>query len=411
MSGFAPGESGYGWRTPLLVLVAGCLIGFIPFGLRAGAGLFLAPLSQDLGWGREVFAFSVALQNIVWGLGVPLAGMLADKFGSGRVLFGGGILLAAGFALMSEISSPLHAHLAAGLLTGLGMAGTTFTIVFSVLARVVPPERRAATLGIATAATSFGQFVLIPVAQGLIDSWGWQSAALALGAIALLVLPLTFALTGKPSASTPGFDQPLAAALREAFGYRSYVLLVAGFFVCGFQLMFITTHLPAYFSDKGMASWVSGATLALIGLTNVAGSLAGGYFSARFPKKYGLSVIYFARAVALALFVLLPLTEASALVFGAVMGVFWLSTVPFTSGLVAHFFGLRWMASLFGLVFLSHQVGAFTGVWLGGLLFDSTGSYDLIWWITAALGVFAGLVHLPIREAPVPRLATGLARA
>ncbi len=402
--------AGLGWRTPLLVIVAGCIAGFIPFGLRSGAGLFLAPISQELHWGREVFSVSLATQNIIWGIGVPIAGMLAERFGSGRVLAAGGVFLGAGSIATAYITEPWHADLAAGVLTGLGMAGTTFTIVFSILARVVTPQRRAAILGIATAATSFGQCILIPVAQAFITAWGWQTAAILTGLIALLVIPLAFVLAGKPRAALAAEDLSLSKALVEAVFHRSYWLLLAGFFVCGFQLMFINAHLPAYFSDRGLPPWVSGAALALIGLTNVAGGLAAGYLGARFPKRYGLAFIYFSRAAMIAAFVLLPLTVWSALIFAALMGVVWLSTVPFTSGLVAQFFGVRWMASLFGFVFLSHQIGAFFGTWLGGLLFDATGSYTLIWWITVALGVAAGLINLPIREVPVPRLAGTVAQ-
>jgi MFS family permease len=405
MSVPATSGAGIGWRTPLLVIVVGCAFGFIPFGLRSGAGFFLAPISQDLGWGREIFSFSLALQNVIWGLGVPIAGMLADRFGAGRVLASGGVLLAAGIALTAFVAEPWHAHLVAGALTGVGLAGTTFTVVFAILARVVAPEQRAAMLGIATAVMSFGQCVLIPGVQIAIQAWGWKNAAIASGLAAALVIPLAFVLVGKPRAAIAGEDQTLRAALVEAMFHRSYVLLVAGFFVCGFQLMFINAHLPAYFSDRGLPAWVSGAALAIIGFTNVIGGLSAGWLSARFPKRYGLSFIYFARAVMIAVFVLLPLTEISALVFAALMGLVWLSTVPFTSGLVAQFFGLRWMASLFGIAFLSHQVGAFLGTWLGGRIFDATGSYALIWWISVGLGVLAGIVNLPIREAPVPRLA------
>ncbi len=400
-----------GWRTPALIIGAGCVLSFIAFGVRSGTGLFLTPVSQELGWGREVFALSIALQMLIWGACVPIAGAIADKWGSGRVLAAGTILYGAGFALMAYSSEPWHMHLTAGALVGMGLAGTSFTIVLAVMARIVRPERRIFAVGLGTAVTSLGQFVILPLGQGFISAYGWHTAAILLGVIALCMLPFTAVVrsNGRPP---PGVvDQPLANALGEAFGHRSYVLVVIGFFVCGFQLFFILNHLPSYLSDKGLPPWVAGATLALVGLTNVLGGIFAGIAGARWPgqKRISLALIYIARSVLTVLFILLPLSPATTLIYGGFMGLLWLSTVPLTQGLVAQFFGLRWLATLFGIAFLSHQVGGFLGVWLGGLLFDLYKSYDIVWWLNIALGVFAAAVHMPIREVPAPRLAAAAA--
>ena len=378
-----------GWRTPALIIACGCVISFIAFGVRSGSGLFLSPISQELGWGREVFALSIALQMLVWGACVPVAGAIADKWGSGRVLATGAVLYGAGFALMAYSSEPWHMHLTAGALVGMGLAGTSFTIVLAVLARIVRPERRTFTVGVCTAFTSLGQFVILPLGQGFISAYGWHTAAMILGAIALCMLPFTAVVrsNGRPPAGI--VDQPLSHALSEAFAHRSYVLVVVGFFVCGFQLFFILNHLPSYLSDKGLPPWVASWALALVGLGNVAGGILAGYAGARWSrhKRVSLALIYLARSVLTVLFIFLPLTQ----------------------GLVAQFFGLRWLATLFGIAFFSHQVGGFLGVWLGGLLFDLYKSYDIVWWLNIVLGVFAAIVHMPIREVPSPRLAAAAA--
>ncbi len=395
------------WRTPAIIIACGCMLSFIAFGVRSGTGLFLTPISQELGWGREVFALSIALQMLIWGACVPIAGAVSDKYGSGRVLATGTILYAAGFALMSYSSEPWHMHLTAGALVGMGLAGTSFTIVLSVMARMVKPERRTFVVGLGTAVTSLGQFAILPLGQGFITAYGWHTAAIILGGIALCMLPFTAVVrgNGRPPAGT--YDQPLGHALGEAFAHRSYVLIAIGFFVCGFQLFFILNHLPSYLSDNGIPPWVASWTLAMVGLANVAGGILAGVAGARWPghKRITLAVIYFARSVFTLLFILLPLTPATSIVFGGLMGLLWLSTVPLTQGLIAQFFGLRWLATLFGIAFFSHQVGGFLGVWLGGLLFDLYKSYDIVWWLNIALGVFAAAVHIPIREVPSARLA------
>jgi MFS family permease len=398
------------WRVPLTVLVVcGCLIGIISFGVRAGFGLFLAPISQDLQWGREVFAFAIASQNLIWGLAQPLAGVIADRWGSGRVLALGGVLYAAGVALMSVSSEPWHMHLTAGVLIGLGTAFASFMIVMATLARSVSPKWRSLVMGLATAAGSVGQFTLVPLGQAFLAAYGWQTALLLLACVTLLIVPLSAAVTGKGKIAPDVDDQSVRAAFREAFTHRSYNLLVAGFFVCGFHVAFIVVHLPAYISDRGLPPGIAAIALAVIGMFNIVGSLTAGYIGGKYSKKYALAWIYLARSAAIAAFVLLPISQWTIYAFAAAMGLLWLSTVPLTTGLVGQFFGLRYVGMLFGFVFLSHQVGSFLGVWLGGLLYDTTGSYDVVWWLGIALGIAAAIVHLPIREAPVLRLAPATA--
>ncbi|MBT5415909.1 MAG: MFS transporter [Rhodospirillaceae bacterium] len=393
------------WRRPMVIITAGCLIALITFGVRAGFGVFLAPISADLGWGREVFAFAIAIQNLVWGAAQPVAGAIADRYGSGRVLAVGGLLYAAGIYLMSVSTSPFEMQMSAGVLVGLGLAGASFAVVLAAIGRAVSPERRSLALGIGTAAGSLGQFLLVPVGQALLAEYGWTMALVLLSVLSLAVVPLASALTGRSKAGAGEVDQALGAALREAGGHSSYMYLTAGFFVCGFQVVFIAIHLPAYITDIGLSAELGGYALALVGLFNVIGSFAAGFFGGRFSKKYLLTGIYLARSAVIAAFVLAPPSAAAVLLFSAAIGLLWLSTVPLTSGLVAQFFGVRYMATLFGIVFFSHQIGSFLGVWLGGYLFDATGSYDVVWWINVALGLGAGLLHLPIVERGVPRLA------
>jgi predicted MFS family arabinose efflux permease len=407
MAATSPGVS----RTIAVALpaaiIAGCLISMLSFGPRSIMGLFLAPITEARGWSREIFALSIAIQNIMWGLGQPIAGAIADRYGSGRVLAAGGLIYAAGLALMAWAPSPLWLNVSAGLMIGLGMAAASFSIILAAFGRRVPPERRTLVFGLGTAAGSMGQFIFAPLGQGLIVAYGWTEALLLLAALMLAIPFLALALAGRPTqADVAARQQSLGQALTEAFGHRSFNLLVAGFFVCGFQLAFITTHLPPYLTDMGLDVRLAAWALALIGLFNIFGSLASGWVGQAYSKPIVLALIYLARAAAIAMLVLLPPTPAVVLAFAAFMGFLWLSTVPLTTGLVAVMFGPRYLATLSGIVFLSHQVGAFLGVWLGGRLYDQTGSYDIVWWLAAALGVFAAIVHWPIQErpahAPVP---------
>ncbi len=397
-----------GWRTPVVIVVCGCLISILTFGPRSTFGFFLQPMSSELGWGRDVFALAIAIQNLLTGVGQPFAGAVADRFGTFRALAAGTVLYFAGLILMAYSTTPGMLHLSAGVLIGFGLSGSSFAIVLAAFAKLLPESWRSFAFGAGTAAGSFGQFLFSPLAVALMGVVGWHSTLLIFAAMLLLVLPLAFVVaspgrdTGAAAAVRP---QSLREALGEAFGHHSYLLLVIGFFTCGFHVAFITTHLPPYLVDKGLEAKWGGWVIALIGLFNIIGSIAAGVLGGKLPKRYLLSTIYALRAVAIAAFLLAPMTPASALAFGAAMGVLWLSTVPLTSGLVALMFGVRYMATLFGFVFFSHQVGAFIGVWLGGVLYEQTGSYDVVWWLGVALGIFAALVHLPIRERPVERLA------
>jgi len=395
-------------QTVPVVLVAGCVIAIIGFGPRSTMGFFLTPMTSEFGWGREIFALAIAIQNLVWGIGQPFVGMLADRYGTARVLSVGALLYALGLALMAYTTDPVTLQLTAGVLIGLGIAGSAFLLVTSAFARLLPPELRTIGFGIGTAAGSLGQFIFAPLGQGFISAYGWQTALLIMAAILLAIPALAYAIRGKPSAQPTRAgekDQSIPEALREAFSHSSYRLLVAGFFVCGFQIAFITVHLPPYLADIGIPALYAGYALALIGLFNIFGSLSSGVLSGRYPKRWLLAAIYLARAAAIAVYILLPPSVPATLVFAAVMGVLWLSTVPPTQQLVVVMFGTRYLATLFGFVFFSHQVGSFFGVWLGGLLYDRTGSYDIVWWLSVALGVFAAIVHMPIVEKQVARPA------
>lgn len=392
----------------LIVLIAGCTIGVLGFGPRAALGLFLAPMSEANGWGRDVFALALAIQILLWGASQPVAGALADRFGPVLVLSGGAILYALGLALMAYSTTPFMLNLSAGVLAGFGIAGSSFTIVIAAFGRLLPVEWRSLAFGAGTAAGSFGQFLFSPLAVGFIHGFGWQNALVMFGAIVLLIIPLSLALaTPKdfPEPAGAAQKQSLREALGEAFGHRSYVLLVLGFFTCGFQLLFITVHLPAYVVDRGLSVDAGAWTIGVIGLFNIVGSLLAGWLSDKMPKRYLLASIYTLRSLAVIAFISFPVTAASAIVFGAVMGLLWLSTVPPTSGLVALMFGTKWFATLFGVAFFSHQVGGFLGVWLGGVLYEAFGSYDPIWWGSILLGFVSALLHLPIVEKPVVRVA------
>jgi MFS family permease len=398
------------WRTPAVVIVAGCLIATLSFGLRSSFGLFTEPLSAVRGFDRETFAFAIAVQNLVWGLGQPVAGAIADRFGCGRVLAGGGVLYAAGTVLMAQSTSGTTLALTGGVLLGLGLAGGSFMLVLAAFARLVPEERRSWAMGLATAAGSLGQFLFAPLGQAFIAGYGAVTALVLLSGFVVLVPLLATALTGR---GEPGDDaEPEVStreALRGALAHPSYMLLTAGFFVCGFHIAFVTTHLPPYLGDLGFSGSLAAWSVALIGLFNVIGAYTAGVLGGRMSKRLLLSGIYFSRGIAFALFVLLPTSTFTVLLFGAALGLLWLSTVPLTSGLVALMFGTRHAGMLFGFVFLSHQVGAFVGVWLGGAVYEATGAYDLMWWLSVALALFAAAVHLPILERRAPRWAPAAA--
>jgi MFS family permease len=389
-----------------LVLAGGCLVAILSFGPRSTMGFFLTPMTTQYGWSRETFALAIAIQNLVWGIGQPFVGILADKFGTARVLIGGGLLYALGLALMAYTTDPIVLQLTGGVLIGLGIAGSAFVLVTSAFARLLPDDMRAVGFGVGTAAGSVGQFIFAPLGQGFISAYGWQTALLLMASFMLAIPFLAAVVRGKPQGARVGHrDQSVPEALREAFGHRSYRLLVSGFFVCGFQIAFITVHLPPYLSDIGIPAIYGGYAVGLIGFFNIFGAFASGFMAGRLPRRIMLVWLYLGRGLVIALFVLLPPSVPSVLVFSALMGLMWLSTVPPTQQLVAIMFGTRYLATLFGFVFFSHQIGSFFGVWLGGFLYDKTGSYQIVWWISVALSVFAAIVHLPIVERPVARPA------
>ena len=394
-------------RTATLLLVCGSIVVSLSLGIRHTFGLFMQPMTMDLAWSREAFSFAIALQNLMWGAGGPVTGWLADRFGAGKVVFGGGILYAAGVGLMTVSTTPLMFTLSAGVLVGLGLAATTFSVIYGAVGRAVAPEKRAVSLAVVGAAGSFGQFMLVPTGQYLISDMGWFAALAGLTVAATLMVPL--ALGTAERAAHPGSASAIAQsageALREAFGERAFWLLTLGYFVCGFQVVFIGAHLPSYVLDKGLTANTGMLALALIGLFNIFGTYGFGLAGGRWSKKKLLAAIYFARSIVIVLFLLAPLSHASVAVFAAAMGLLWLGTVPLTNGLVAQIFGVRYLAMLSGFVFFSHQLGSFLGVWLGGIVFDKTGAYDIVWMISIALGVLAALVNLPVDERPMARLA------
>jgi predicted MFS family arabinose efflux permease len=386
------------------VLLCGALIVTLSMGIRHGFGLWLAPITMERGWTRQTFAFAMAVQNLSWGLAGPIAGMLADRFGAFRVLMGGSLLYAGGLVLMS-LSTTGPAFIAStGLLIGMAQSGTTYAVVYGVIGRQIDPMKRSWAMGVAAAAGSFGQFLMVPVENWLIGHLGWQQALVLLGCAALVIIPLARGLREPQLPGGPTRpQQSIGAALREAMGYRSFQLLMAGYFVCGFQVVFIGVHMPSYLKDHGMAPEVATTALALIGLFNVVGTYAAGSLGQRMAKRHILSAIYLARSVVIVAFLAAPLTPMSVYMFAAVMGVLWLSTVPPTNAVVAQIFGVQHLSMLGGFVFLSHQIGSFLGVWLGGVLYDRTGSYDVVWGIAVALGVFAAVVNLPVRETAIAR--------
>ena len=457
------------WRTPAVVLISGCLISMIGFGPRSTLGFFLTPMSHDQGWGREVFALSVAIQTLLYGAAQPFSGAIADRFGTVRVIIAGTLLYAAGIFMMAHASTPETLFLSSGVLIGFGLSGCSFNLVISSFGKLLPESWRSLAFGAGTASGSFGQFLFSPLAVGLIDTLGWRTTLEVFAGLLLLIVPLAFAIAtqrsdapaqtsvrslrqdesqtsvrslrqdelqtsvrslrqddsqtsvrslrqdqSQTSVSSPRTAEAAPSAtqiqnykqaLAEALGHRSYILLVLGFFTCGFQLGFVTLHLPSYLIDRGLSAEVGGWTLGVIGLFNIVGAMTSGWLGGRIPKRYILAVIYFARALAVVFLITLPASPAVALIYGAATGLLWLSSVPPTAGLVAVMFGTRWMAMLFGIAFFSHQVGGFLGVYLGGLLYERTGSYDIVWWLGVLFGVLSAVINLPIVEKPVARLA------
>lgn len=395
-----------GWRTPLVILICGCLIALLGFGPRSTLGLFLSPMTQEKGWGRDIYAFALALQMLLWGAAQPFVGGIADKFGAVRVMWIGAALYALGLAGMAYATSQGALILSAGFLVGFGLAGTSFTVVIGAFGKLLPQHWRSISFGIGTAASSFGQFLFSPLAVGLNQSLNWHSTLLIFAAIVLCIMPLSLALarprelqSGGPAAPS----QSVGEALREAMSHKSYVLLILGYFTCGFQVFFITIHLPAYLVDRGLGVDIGAWTIGLIGLFNIVGSITSGWLGDKVPKRFILAAIYFLRSLAILVFILVPASPATSMIFGATIGLLWLSTIPPTQALVAVMFGTRWLTMLAGLAFFSHQVGGFLGVWLGGVLYERTGSYDVVWYLTILLGFFAAVVNLPIIEKPVVR--------
>ena len=393
--------------VPWLIIICGCIIAALTFGPRSAMGFFQLPMLAEKGWDRTSFGLAMALQNLFWGLGLPFFGAVADRYGTWRVLAFGGLLYAAGLWLMATADTVSMLHIGGGVLVGLGVAAGSFSIVLAAFARHTPPEKRSVVFGIGTAAGSAGMFLFAPISQGLITAYGWSDTLVIMGVMMLAIPVLAIPLAGSShqgASVTAVAQQTIGHALREAMAHRSYVLLVAGFFVCGFQVAFITAHFPAYIGDLGIAARYAVIALALIGFFNIVGSLAAGVIGQKYSKPKFLAWIYIGRSVAVTAFLLLPQTPTSVIVFAVVMGLLWLSTVPPTNGLVAVMFGTRHLGMLGGVVFLSHQIGSFLGVWLGGYLYDQFGTYDPVWWLGVALGVFAAFVHWPIKEKPVERM-------
>lgn len=389
----------------VVLLIAGVAVLFIGIGVRSCFGLFLTPMSIDLGWGRETFAFAIAVQNIVWGLSQPMAGAIADRYGAGRVVVVCVGLYVAGLYLMSGAATPFDITLSNGLLMGLGMSGLGFPVILAVVGRAVIPERRSLYLGLVSAGGSAGQVLMVPLGQGLISAFGWEYALLCLAALLAIVVPLAaLTLASARVQRAPTGSQSLTDALREARGHSGYWYLTAGFFVCGFHVTFMLTHLPSYLVDQGANAAYGAIALSLIGLGNIVGTAVCGVLGGRYRKKFVLSVLYILRAVVMTAFLVLPMTPTTIVIFSLSLGLLWLGTVPLTSGLVADIFGVKYMATLFGFVFFSHQMGAFAGAWLGGYVFDMTGSYQPVWVVGIVLGVVSALLHWPIRDEPVERL-------
>jgi MFS family permease len=390
--------------APEIIILAACAMSMLTFGPRASSGNFQLPILSAYGWGSDTFSFALAIQNLLWGLGQPFAGALADRFGSVRVLSGGALLYASGCALMSVADTPATFTLAAGVLIGFGLSGCAMSLVVGALAKLLPESKRTMGFGLVTAAGSFGQFLFSPLSGAMIQTVGWKETTIGFGILMLLILPLSLFVASAPIRKDgPANQQTLGEALREAFAHRSYILVVLGFFTCGFQLAFITVHFQKYVVEAGLSPQIGYWAFALVGLFNIIGSLSSGWLASRMPRRYILSFIYFGRSVVTLFFILLPPSAMSAYLFGALSGLLWLSTVPPTSGIIGQMFGTRYFAMLYGFAFFSHQLGGFMGVLLGGILREQTGSYEIVWGLSIALGVASALINLPVVEKPVVR--------
>ena len=400
------------WCTPAVVMVAGCVIAVIGMGTRGTLGLFLEPMSSSLSWSRETYALAMAIQNLLWGILLPFAGALTDRYGASWVISGGAVFYALGLWGMSIADSVLMLHISGGILMGLGSAFAAFNLAIAAMVKVVGAERRLLVMGVGTAATSTGQLIFSPMAQGMISSFGWSDALVYLSFISLLMISFAVLLPSNPEVrDEESTGQGLGEAVREAFSQRGFILLMIGFFACGFHVAFIGIHLPAYVTDLGLAPEVGAYCLALIGLFNIAGSFLSGMIGSRWSKTYGLSWIYLGRALVILGLLVAPKTALTLYVFSALMGLLWLSTIPLTTGVIANVFGVRYVATLYGLVFFGHQVGSFIGVYLGGVFYERYGSYDGMWWAGIVVGVLAALIHLPISEKPLPRVVAASAVA
>jgi MFS family permease len=387
------------WHGAVVALICGSIILLVSLGIRHAFGLFLQPVTMDQGWGRETFAFAIALQNLVWGFSQPITGMLSDRFGARPVVASGALLYGLGLWVMSQVAGEVVFIFGAGVLIGLGLSGTTFPVIFGAISRLVAPQQRSFAMGITMSVGSFGQFAMLPISLGLITGLEWQSALIVLSILAILMFPLAFGIrSASPSTFFAEEDVSFTQALRDAFGLRDFWLLSLGFFACGFQVVFIAVHLPAFLMDKGVGDGVAMTVLALIGLVNIAGTYYAGLWGGRHSKPMLLTWIYLGRAAVISAFVLLPITSTTAYIFGALMGLFWLSTIPLTNGVVASVWGIKHMSMLGGIVFFGHQLGSFAGGWMGGWLYDRTGSYDIAWGFTIALSLIAAVLNWPITE-------------
>jgi len=394
------------WSRPIYILICASAVIMIAVGIRQSFGLFLKPVSLGLGWGFEIFASAIAIQNLMIGIGAPLLGAIADRWGQVRVIALAGACYAVGVFLISQSTTQSGMILSAGFLTGMGLAGVGMPLMLAVVGQAAPEEKRSMWLGIVTAGGTAGQMVVVPLSQGMIDRYGWYVTIIILSAVAAMIVPMVMSMSGASSAIRKNPSrQSLAQALAEAARHRGYILLVVGFYICGLHVQFIATHLPNFLSDSGLGAGIAATAIAVIGLFNMIGTYTAGYLGGKLRKNYLLSAIYLARSIVILVFFQMPISEVSVMMFAAAIGLLWLSTVPLTGGIVAGLFGTRYMATLYGIVFLSHQLGSFTGVWLGAVIRDTTGSYDAFWWVTVVFGLIAALIHWPIDVQPVARLA------